>query len=246
MSQDFNNEPIGVPDPNVQYVQQPVQYVQAPVQYAPMPVEPPKKKKRTWLWVVLGLILLPFIIRGCGGSNDTPASPPPPPAATPTAPAATNEPATQPEPEAEAEAEGDHIVGVGQELVVGDWTFVVNSVETASVVGQHNQFLQQEASGEFLIVNVSATNNGNTAGTMTSSFFKLLADGAEFDPADAMVNMAANPDGSSFLLENVNPRMSITGNLVFDVPPSIAEDPDAQLRVQTGFWGTQRDIIRLR
>lgn len=63
-----------------------------------------------------------------------------------------------------------------------------------------------------------------------------------------MASMSANQgeDGSidnSFFLQEVNPDMSISGKVVFDLAPEVAEATGLQLHVQSGFSGTETEII---
>jgi len=93
-----------------------------------IPDAPKPKKRRTWLWVILGILVLWGLVQACsGGNNETAPAPAPTapavvetqePAVTPTeeapAPTETAEPAEEPEPEPEPVATisgGDHVVG---------------------------------------------------------------------------------------------------------------------------------------
>lgn len=138
--------------------------------------------------------------------------------------------------------------GIGTPVTVGDAIFTVNSFSTAAQVGP--SVLPQVANGLYLVVNVTYKNNGNEAVTIDSSFFKLKR-GEKTYEADSMGSMSANQssDGNiqnSFFMQEVNPDMQISGNVVFDLAPEVAQATDLQLQVQTGFWGTETEEINLQ
>ena len=39
--------------------------------------------------------------------------------------------------------------------------------------------------------------------------------------------------------------MTLQGRLIFDVPETIANDMKTELQVQTGVWGSEKDVISL-
>lgn len=145
--------------------------------------------------------------------------------------------------------EDKNIAGVvGQELVVGKAGFTVNEVTTADQVGP--SILPEKASEKFVVVNVTYTNKGNEAVTLDSSFFKLKL-GEKTYETDSMASMSANQsdDGSidnSFFLQSVNPDSTITGNIVFDVNETVANSDEIELQVQTGIFGTETAVIKLK
>lgn len=62
--------------------------------------------------------------------------------------------------------------------------------------------------------------------------------------ADSSAGIYANDDGDFFYSE-LNPENSATGNVVFDISPETANDPNLQLQVQTGYWGTQKGLVKI-
>lgn len=100
------------------------------------------------------------------------------------------------------------------------------------------------------MLNVTLKNNRNEAVTVDTNFFKLKRGEKTYD-ADAMASMSANQGESgdienSFFLQQLNPDMEISGKVVFDLAPEVAEAQDLQLQVQTGFWGTENELINLQ
>ena len=135
----------------------------------------------------------------------------------------------------------EEIFKIGDTVNVGKVTYVVNSVETATNVGGE---YGQNSKGTYLLVNISVTNNGDEALTVDNSLFKLLNDGKEYD-SDSAAGIYANDD-SSFFLESVNPELSLTGYIVFDVSDTVINSSTKQLKVSTGFWGTETELINLQ
>ena len=107
-----------------------------------------------------------------------------------------------------------------------------------------------KASGKYVVLDVTYKNSGNEAVTLDASFFKLVR-GEKTYESDSMASMSANQgeDGTiqnSFFLQEVNPDMEITGKVVFDLAPDVAEATDLQLQDQTGLFGTETGIINLK
>ncbi|HFU3814362.1 TPA: DUF4352 domain-containing protein, partial [Streptococcus suis] len=118
--------------------------------------------------------------------------------------------------------------------LVGDVLYIVHSKEVTTNVGGE---FGKTANGVFLVLRVTVKNNGKEAITVTDDFFTLLKGDVEYK-SDSTAGIYANQDAKFFLTE-VNPENSVTGNVVFDITEEIANDPSIQLRVQTGFWGTE-------
>lgn len=151
-------------------------------------------------------------------------------------------PATQ----EEVETEVTPTATLGMPKRVGDATFTVNSVNTAKEVG--SQYLNSQAQGTYLVVNVTYENNENESTTVDTSFFKLKYGEKTYD-SDGTASLYANSqdDGSTvFLLEQVNPDMSVTGDIIFDVTDEVANATGLQLQVQTGFFGTETGLITIQ
>lgn len=128
--------------------------------------------------------------------------------------------------------------GIGEEIIVGDVHFTVNEISTADSVGGE---FGVKAQSQFLIANVTIKNEKDEAITVDSSFFKLLSGERTFE-SDGSAGIYANED-ADFFLTKVNPGVSLTGNVVFDVPADLA---DTKLQVQTGVFGTETGYINLK
>lgn len=184
---------------------------------------------------LIALIILGAIIGALGGEDTTNND-----SKTSTEKQETSKPAK--------EDKKEDAVGIGTPLEIGDAVFTLNSVELADQVGP--SVLPEKATGKYVVLNVTYKNNGNEAVTIDSSFFKLQRGDKTYE-ADSGASMSANQgeDGSiqnSFFLQEVNPDMEISGRVVFDLAPEVAEATDLQLQVQTGFWGTETGVINLK
>lgn len=138
--------------------------------------------------------------------------------------------------------------GIGDNVTVSKMVYKVNKKTTATQVGP--SALPSKASGKFVVINVTLKNNGDKAVTVDSSFFKLKHGGKTYD-ADSSASMSANQEESgniqnSFFMQQLNPDSTISGNVVFDVAPEVADATDLQLQVQTGLFGTETGIINLK
>lgn len=228
------------------------------------PVQPPApENKKNWfarhkiLTGVLGVIAAITVISALGGGGD---SEPTPEASSPaaatdssksseeSAPAedeATEEkeePTQEPKEEAEV-AEPAVAFKIGDVADAGDMTYKVKSVKTASTVGP--DFLEEKAKGKYVVVALDVTNNSNESVLVSSSFFKLKSGDKTFE-ADSMASFSANSDEDvdNFLGEELNPDLSMTGYIVFDVSEKVAKAKDNIFQAQTGFWGTETvDIL---
>lgn len=180
------------------------------------------------------LVLLIVIAIATGGGEETPET-----TTTPTTtPTTEDTDSGETETPAEEPAEEADVAGIGQELQVGDVYFTANGVSNATNVGGEYGV---NAQSQFTIVNVTIRNEKNEAITVDSSFFKLLSGERTYD-SDGTAGIYAN-ENASFFLESINPGVSLTGNVIFDVP---ADLENIQLQVQTGFFGTETGVINLQ
>lgn len=133
---------------------------------------------------------------------------------------------------------------IGDKAKAGDVVYKVTGIDTAASVGP--EFMAETAKGKYLIVTVAVTNNGNESITITDSFFKLKAGDKVFE-ADSMATLTANSDndGDSFFYDDLNPDLTATGMVIFDVSEKTAKAKDNLLQAQTGFWGTETVEILL-
>ena len=176
--------------------------------------------KRWWFWAIAVFVLIIIVSVSGGespstdstGSSDTRSS----------APAQT-------------------AFGVGDEATVGDLTYKVNSSSEKSSVG--SSAFAKTTEGKFVIVNVTVRNNANETKTIDSSLFKMK-DGAgrEFDYSTEGNTAHMLSGGEDFFLQQVQPGLTVTGEIVFEVP---ADSDNLQLRVRPGIFSSKYAEINL-
>lgn len=137
---------------------------------------------------------------------------------------------------------------VGDSFKIGKIQYKINSVEVKKEVGP--SVLSTAAKDTFVVVNATVTNLSDEKIMLDSSFFKLKK-GTKTYEADATASISANQqeDGSianSMLMEDINPDVETTGNIVFDVTEQLANSADVDLEIQTGFWGTQTGLVTIK
>ena len=194
--------------------------------------------KRVWFWVLAVVVLGSF---ATGGDDE---------AETTTAADTQTQTTTETETTAESSESAAPVepsFTIGQVVNVGDVEYTVNSLSTATTLG--SEYFNQTANGVYLVVEVRVKNNGQKAMMIDTNLFSLV-DGEIVYDSDGTASMYANTDESGtnlgFFLENLNPGLEKTGNVVFDVPQSIIDSSTKQLKVTTGFFGTESALINLQ
>lgn len=167
---------------------------------------------------VSGLFLL-LILIGIFSGNDQPTS-------------STTKPAKE-EPVYTANVEG---VGKIKGIVRSNVGIAVVDVKKAKILGD-NPYAQAHAQGQFIIVKVVVTNNQKDAVTLDSNSFKIIDDkNREFSHSVEADTALAVSNGSreTLFLKKINPGITTTGYIVFDVPLDIS---GAKLQVRGGMTG---------
>lgn len=139
-------------------------------------------------------------------------------------------------------------VGIGEKATVADVGFTVTNVKTASEIDSGNQFVDNATtSGKFVILDVKIDNGKKEALTINSSFFKIKTkDGTTYEPTTSgQVMMAMGDDMGDFFLTQINPGLSKSGKVVFEVPTNVKLS-ETVLQAQTGFFGTESIKINLK
>lgn len=121
--------------------------------------------------------------------------------------------------------------------------YTIQSKELADRVG--NEYFGENANGQYVIISMTIKNNGNEAITLSDNFFKLIKGETEYETDSSAGVHVKDDSGANLLYSELNPENSATGKIVFDVSPETASDPNLQLRVQTGYWGTETALIDL-
>ena len=189
--------------------------------------------KRVWFIVLVGLFVIGGLQSVLGGESNS---------STSSSQDTSTTTQTTTEASASSSEKSEEVTySIGQEVPVGDVVYIVNSKEVNTNVGGE---FGKTANGIFLVLNVTVKNNGKEAITVTDDFFTLLKGDVEYK-SDSTAGIYANQDAKFFLTE-VNPENSVTGNVVFDITEETANDPSIQLRVQTGYFGTETGVINLQ
>jgi hypothetical protein len=117
----------------------------------------------------------------------------------------------------------------------------VNSVSSTDKIGEDPFSMTTE--NEFLIVNVSVMNNDSEGRVMDTSMFTLVDEGGRTYDASSEAFMYLE-SSQSFFLENVNPGLSRTGDIVFEVPEGLS---GLSLEVDSGVLsaGLESVVIKL-
>ncbi|HDR4393046.1 DUF4352 domain-containing protein [Bacillus cereus] len=161
---------------------------------------------------VIALVVIIFIAAVVDGNNDPKEK-------------ASNEPKQEVKkdaPKKDKEAKKEEPKELSKEGESSNVKITVGSVETLESVG--TEHINEKAQGIFKVVELTLTNNQKDAITLSSNSFKLVDNqGREFSTnsaAQIKLNVA-NGGNSKFLLEKLNPGLSQTGKVVFDVPKDV-------------------------
>lgn len=189
-----------------------------------------KKAFKIFSYIVGAILILGFIMAMFGGGDTEPAT---------TEPEATEvnaEPAK--EPEAKEEAPKNEAVPFGEVAALDDMGIEVLGISIANHLGSDDFGIEPD--GQFLLVDVSITNNKKKAITVDSSFFKIVEpDGTEYiSDGEAFVYV-----DDTIILESINPKNTKTGKVVFDLPESVQE---AVLEVDSDILGIKSTKMELK
>jgi hypothetical protein len=185
--------------------------------------------KRWWVWL-LGIIVI--AVAAGGGEEDTATKEE---TATETASSKSTE-----EPKKE---EKKQEFTIGQEVKVGKLSYIVKGVEEtnklSSVLGE------KTTEGKFAIVEVTVKNGDKKARIIDGEMFRILtADGTEYEP-NAELDMYVNEGDIGFFLQEVNPNLSKTGKIVFELPADVTQY-DLQVSSGLGWAGGEYETIKLK
>lgn len=161
---------------------------------------------------IIAIVVIIFIAAVVDGSNDPKEK----------ASTDTKQETKKDAPKKEKEAKKEEPKELSKEGESSKVKITVGSVETLESVG--TEHINEKAQGVFKVVELTLTNNQKDAITLSSNSFKLVDNqNREFSPnsaAQIKLNVA-NGGNSKFLLEKLNPGLSQTGKIVFDVPKDV-------------------------
>lgn len=106
-------------------------------------------------------------------------------------------------------------ISMGAETSYADWTYKVNSVETATSIGN------AAPKGKFVVVNITTINNGSGPRNFVDYNTKVVLideKGHQYPPFTEAMLYFRNATHGDWYLTDVNPGLSATYPVVFDVP----------------------------
>ena len=113
---------------------------------------------------------------------------------------------------------------IGDTFTTKDFTVRINSKDVTKTVG--GEYFSTEASGTFVVLDVTIKNEANKEKLLTSSDFKLIKGDVEYkNSTDAMIYLSEESLG----FETINPGVEMTGKIAFDIPEEVANAEGLQL-----------------
>jgi hypothetical protein len=121
---------------------------------------------------------------------------------------------------------------VGKSLTNAGTTYKVTSAKATSTIGD-NEYTRETTSGTFVVVGLELTNNKDETKTFMEANAKLRTkDGKEYETSSKGI-MALDAD-DSLVMEEIQPDLTTSGKLVFELPKS--KTSGAQLVIED-LWG---------
>ncbi|MGE7183548.1 DUF4352 domain-containing protein [Peribacillus sp. NPDC006672] len=183
--------------------------------------------KRWWFWV-LAIIVVISIANG-GEDEETPST------------KSTDNKATETTSTPKEEAPKQH--NVGDTVKVGKIEYVVKGVSETQKIS--NVLGDKTTEGKFVVVDMSIKNTDKKARMADTTMFKVkTSDGTEYDP-DAELDMYVNEGGIGFFLESINPNISKSGKVVFELPAE-AKEYNIEVSSGAGWSGGEYEQIKLK
>lgn len=106
---------------------------------------------------------------------------------------------------------------VGQPLQNAGTTYEVTSATTAATIGEQEFGSGAKADGQFVVVELTLTNNKDETKTFSDSSAKLVTtDGKKYETSSDAIFAVED----SLILKDIQPDLTTKGTLVFDVPPA--------------------------
>ena len=113
--------------------------------------------------------------------------------------------------------------GLNEMVQDEDLAFTVTGVETAKSLG--NSFTSSKSQGTFYVVTLKIENKGNKTVTFDSSMAKVTdSQGREFERSvEGQTAKGLSQGKVDLFLQQIQPSLSVTGDLIFDLPAEIQE-----------------------
>jgi hypothetical protein len=181
------------------------------------------KKKKNWflrhkfLTVIIAIVVIMVIGGSKGGNSST-------------------SPASSSGSKQEQKATSFKMNEVAQN---GDLAFTITKVTEAKSLG--NSYTKKDAQGVFKVITVKVENKGKETKTIDSSMLKLKdAQDRTFErSSDGQIAKGMAQGQVDLFLQQVQPSLSVTGEIVFDIP---ADATGLVLQAKDSMFGKPIDI----
>ncbi|MGG3853123.1 DUF4352 domain-containing protein [Caldifermentibacillus hisashii] len=139
------------------------------------------------------------------------------------------------------------VQAIGEKVEVGKLAYTVSNVETTNELKSDNEYIEPATTdGQFVVIDIEAFNNDKETRMVDSSMFKIKDNqGREFEPTTDTDVMMVLGDFADFFLQDINPGISKTGKLVFELP-SDANNFSLEVSSGFGFAGGDYETIQLK
>lgn len=108
---------------------------------------------------------------------------------------------------------------LGDRIVSNGWAYTVHSYETSKYIGE-SEYFREEATGMFVIFDVTIENVGKESRTLWSSNIQVIDDQDRTFEHDTTAELYL-PSNEQFTFEQMQPGLPKRGKIVFDVPENI-------------------------
>jgi RNA polymerase subunit RPABC4/transcription elongation factor Spt4 len=128
---------------------------------------------------------------------------------------------------------------IGEAVTANDLSFTVTDISKAKSLG--NSYTKKDAQGTFNVVTLTIKNVGKETATIDSSMLKITdSQGRTFDRSiDGQTAKGLAQGKVDLFLQQVQPSLSVTGDIVFDLPDDAT---DLKLIVKGSMFGTEKQI----
>lgn len=137
----------------------------------------------------------------------------------------------------DAKDDGVKIENVGQPVKLNNLTITVEGSEERTYLEGAD-----ETQGKIVLVQVTVQNDDNEARTIDDSMFQITAGGKTYE-ADTTLSRYAN-DGSSLFFDKINPGLSLTANIAYEVPQNLS-GYDVLVEGGVGTEAGEQTLIKL-
>jgi len=128
---------------------------------------------------------------------------------------------------------------IGDTVTDKDLAFTVTNVTTAKTLG--NSFTSTDAQGTFHVITIKIENQAKETKTIDSSMLQIKdSEGRTFDRSIEGQSSKGLSEGKvDLFLQQVQPGLSVTGEIVFDLPDNVA---DPRLLVKGSLFSSGKEI----